>query len=351
MRTGGDDLAQAFALIGVRPKWAPGSQRVVDFEVLPTVGLGRPRIDVTLRISGFFRDAFPNAVQMFDAAVQAVAAQEDEDAERNPIRARILREAATLQAQGVAPEAARTQAGWRVFGSAPGSYGSGLQPLFDHGDWQTDDDLSKAYVGGSAHAYGQGSDGVPAAGALVRRLRAMDVVMQNQDSREHDLLDSNDYYQFQGGMAAAVRHLSGRQPAMYHGDHGNPQAPRVRTLKEEISRVIRSRVVNPKWIDGVKRHGYKGAFEMAATVDYLFGFDATARVVGDHQYAMVADAYVLDEATRDFVSEHNPRALHDMLSRLLEAMQRGLWQSPGDYRTQLENLLLDQEQRMEGTPR
>jgi cobaltochelatase CobN len=351
MRTGGDDLAQAFALIGVRPKWAPGSQRVVDFEVLPTVGIGRPRIDVTLRISGFFRDAFPNAVQMFDAAVQAVAAQEDEDAERNPIRARILREAAALQAQGVAPEAARLQAGWRVFGSAPGSYGSGLQPLFDHGTWQTDDDLSKAYVVGSAHAYGQGSDGVPATDALVRRLRAMNVVMQNQDSREHDLLDSNDYYQFQGGMAAAVRHLSGRQPAMYHGDHGNPQAPRVRTLKEEISRVIRSRVVNPKWIDGVKRHGYKGAFEMAATVDYLFGFDATARVVGDHQYAMVADAYVLDDATRDFVREHNPRALHDMLSRLLEAMQRGLWQSPGDYKPQLENLLLDQEQRMEGSPR
>ncbi|MDM0005980.1 cobaltochelatase subunit CobN [Variovorax sp. J22G73] len=351
MRTGGDDLAQAFALIGVRPKWAPGSQRVVDFEVLPTVGIGRPRIDVTLRISGFFRDAFPNAVQMFDAAVQAVAAQEDEDAERNPIRARILREAAALQAQGASPDDARLQAGWRVFGSAPGSYGSGLQPLFDHGDWQTDDDLSKAYVGGSAHAYGQGSDGVPAAAALTRRLRAMNVVMQNQDSREHDLLDSNDYYQFQGGMAAAVRHLSGRQPAMYHGDHGNPQAPRVRTLKEEISRVIRSRVVNPKWIDGVKRHGYKGAFEMAATVDYLFGFDATARVVGDHQYAMVADAYVLDADTRDFVNQHNPRALHDMLSRLLEAMQRGLWQQPGGYKDQLENLLLDHEQQMEGLPR
>ena len=351
MRTGGDDLAQAFALIGVRPKWAPGSQRVVDFEVLPTVGLGRPRIDVTLRISGLFRDAFPNAVQMFDAAVQAVAAQEDEDEERNPIRARILRETAALQARGMAPELARTQAGWRVFGSAPGSYGSGLQPLFDRGDWQSDDDLSKAYVGGSAHAYGQGSDGVPAADALKRRLRAMTVVMQNQDSREHDLLDSNDYYQFQGGMAAAVRHLSGRQPAMYHGDHGNPQAPRVRTLKEEIGRVVRSRVVNPKWIDGVKRHGYKGAFEMAATVDYLFGFDATARVVGDHQYAMVADAYVLDEATRDFVNQHNPRALQDMLGRLLEAMQRGLWQSPGDYRARLENLLLDHEQRMEGSLR
>ena len=351
MRTGGDDLAQAFALLGVRPKWAPGSQRVVDFEVLPTVGLGRPRIDVTLRISGFFRDAFPAAVQMFDAAVQAVAAQEDEDEERNPIRARILREAAALEAAGTDAATARLQAGWRVFGSAPGSYGSGLQPLFDHGDWQSDDDLATAYVGGSAHAYGQGSDGVPAADALVRRLGAMNVVMQNQDSREHDVLDSNDYYQFQGGMAAAVRHLSGAQPAMYHGDHGNPQAPRVRTLKEEIARVVRARVVNPKWIDGVKRHGYKGAFEMAATVDYLFGFDATARVVGDHQYAMVADAYVLDEATRDFVREQNPRALHDMLSRLLEAMQRGLWQSPGGYKNQLENLLLDAEQQMEGSMR
>ena len=351
MRTGGDDLAQAFALIGVRPKRAAGSQRVVDFEVLPTVGLGRPRIDVTLRISGFFRDAFPAAVQMFDAAVQAVAAQEDEDAERNPIRARILREAAALEAGGLPAEVARTQAGWRVFGSAPGHYGSGLQPLFDSGDWQSDDDLAGAYVGGSAHAYGQDSEGVPATEALVRRLGEMNVVLQNQDSREHDLLDSNDYYQFQGGMAAAVRHLSGRQPAMYHGDHGNPQAPRVRTLKEEIGRVVRARVVNPKWIAGARRHGYKGAFEMAATVDYLFGFDATARVVGDHQYAMVADAYVLDDGNRDFVDTHNPRALHDMLSRLLEAMQRGLWQSPGDYRERIENLLLAHEQRMEGHTR
>ena len=348
MRTGGDDLAQAFALIGVRPRWAVGSQRVVDFEVLPTVGIGRPRIDVTLRISGFFRDAFPAAVQMFDAAVQAVAAQADEDEERNPIRARILREAAALEASGASVEAARAQAGWRVFGSAPGHYGSGLQPLFDRGDWQSDDDLASAYVGGSAHAYGQGSDGVPAQDALVRRLQTMDVVLQNQDSREHDLLDSNDYYQFQGGMVAAVRHLSGQQPAMYHGDHGNPQAPRMRTLKEEIARVVRARVVNPKWIDGVKRHGYKGAFEMAATVDYLFGFDATARVVGDHQYAMVADAYVRDAATRRFIQDHNPQALHDILCRLLEAMQRGLWQAPGDYQQQLEDLLLQQEAQMEG---
>lgn len=351
MRTGGDDLAQAFALLGVRPRWAAGSHRVTDFEVLPVAVLGRPRIDVVLRISGFFRDAFPNAVQMFDAAVQAVAAQDDEDAEQNPVRARILAERDALTARGVPPDAARAQAGWRVFGSPPGHYGSGLQPLFDHGQWQTDQDLTAAYVGWSAHAYGQDGDAVPAAGALERRLRDIDAVAQNQDSREHDLLDSNDYYQFQGGMAAAVRTLSGTQPAMYHGDHANPRAPRVRTLKEEIARVVRARVVNPKWIDGAKRHGYKGAFEMAATVDYLFGFDATARVVGDHQYALVADAYVLDPATRAFLEQHNPRALGDILSRLLEAVQRGLWQQPGDHRTALESLLLAHEHDMEGHSR
>jgi cobalamin biosynthesis Mg chelatase CobN len=349
MRTGGDDLAQAFALIGVRPKWAPGSQRVVDFEVLPTVGLGRPRIDVTLRISGFFRDAFPNAVQMFDAAVQAVASQEDEDAERNPIRARILREAAALEAQGHTPDAARTAG--RLARVRLGAGQLRLGPAAAVRPWRLADRRRPVQrlcrrqrpclrAGQRRRAGGRRAGAPPA--CHERRL-------QNQDSREHDLLDSNDYYQFQGGMAAAVRHLSGQQPAMYHGDHGNPQAPRVRTLKEEISRVIRARVVNPKWIDGVKRHGYKGAFEMAATVDYLFGFDATARVVGDHQYAMVADAYVLDADTRDFVNAHNPRALQDMLNRLLEAMQRGLWQSPGAYKTQLENLLLDHEQQLEGT--
>ena len=163
------------------------------------------------------------------------------------------------------------------------------------------------------------------------RLSTIDVVVQNQDNREHDLLDSNDYHQFQGGMVAAVRHLSGAQPQAYNPDHSNPAAPRIRTLQEEISRVIRSRVVNPKWIDGVKRHGYKGASELAATVDYLFGYDATARVVSDHQYALVADAYVNDADTREFMQQHNPHALHSICERLTEAMQRGLWQSPGAY--------------------
>lgn len=349
MRTGGDDIAQAFALIGVRPKWAPGSQRVLDFEVLPRVGMGRPRVDVTLRISGFFRDAFPLTVQMFDAAVQAVAALE-EDAEDNPIRARIQAEAQALQDAGASAGEARRQAGWRVFGAPPGHYGTGLDPLMRSGDWQDEADLARAYVGWSAHAYGQDAEGVSAGDALRRRLGELDVVAQNQDSREHDLLDSGDYYQFQGGMAAAVRHLSGRRPALLHGDHGNPMQPRVRSLKEEIGRVVRARVTNPKWIAGAMRHGYKGAFEMAATVDYLFGFDATTHEVSDHHYALVTDAYLLDETTRDFLKTHNPRALHGMLERLLEAMQRGLWEQPGHYRGQLEDLLLQHEDHLEGMP-
>jgi len=350
MRSGGDDIAQAFALMGVRPRWAAGSFRVTDFEILPMAIFDRPRVDVTLRVSGFFRDAFANVMRLFDAAVQAVA-ELDEPPELNPLRARVLAERARLEAQGLPAAEARRRAGWRVFGARPGGYGTGLQDLIDSRAWQDDNDLAQAYLQAGGHAYGQGTDGVEARASFAARLSGLDAVVQNQDNREHDLLDANDYYQFQGGMAAAARTFGGAQPAIYHGDHSNPAAPRIRTLQEEISRVIRARVVNPKWIDGVKRHGYKGAFEMAATVDYLFGFDATTRVVSDHQYALVADAYVNDADTRAFLRRHNPRALHAICERLLEAAQRGLWQAPGERRAQLERHLLDSEQALEGASR
>ncbi|MDQ8020880.1 MAG: cobaltochelatase subunit CobN [Moraxellaceae bacterium] len=346
MRTGGDDIAQAFALVGVRPKWADGSHRVVDFEILPMSIFGRPRIDVTLRVSGFFRDAFASVMRLFDAAVQAVA-ELDEAADVNPIRARIAREAAALQADGMEPGQARRQAGHRVFGARPGGYGAGMQGLIDNGHWDGDADLARAYLEWGGHAYGQDDYGNEARDSFARRLGSIDLVMHNQDNREHDLLDSDDYYQFQGGMAAAVRHLGGTQPALYFGDHSNPAAPAIRTLQEEISRVVRSRVTNPKWIAGVKRHGYKGAAEIAATVDYLFAYDATARVVRDDQYARVTDAYVEDADTRDFIARRNPDALQDICERLLEAMDRGLWAEPGDYRARVERHLLDVEQQLE----
>ncbi|MCG5073281.1 cobaltochelatase subunit CobN [Paraburkholderia tagetis] len=346
MRTGGDDIAQALALIGARPKWAAGSQRVIDFEIMPVEALDRPRIDVTLRVSGFFRDAFPNVMHLFDAAVQAVA-ELDEPEHLNPLRARILRERDTLVAQGMDADEARRRAGWRVFSARPGAYGAGLQSMIDHRQWQTDEDLAHAYQAWGGYAYTQKSAGDEARDVFRTRLATLDVVLQNQDNREHDLLDSNDYYQFQGGMAAAARHFSQAQPSLYHADHSNPAAPRIRPLHEEIARVVRSRVVNPKWIEGVKRHGYKGAAEMAATVDYLFGYDATARVVGDHQYALVATAYVHDDDTRAFLQRHNPHALHAICERLVEAMQRGLWQQPGEHRAQLEHHLLEAERHME----
>lgn len=349
MRTGGDDIAQAFALIGVRPRWASGSQRVTDFEVIPRVGLHRPRVDVTLRVSGFFRDAFPAAMQMFDAAVQAVAAQEEDEID-NPIRARILAETAALQAQGLNAQDARQRASWRVFSSAPGQYGTGLHHLLQSGQWEGDADLARTFLHTGAYAYGQHVHGVAAAPELQRRLSHLQIVLQNQDSKEHDVLDSSEYSQFQGGMTAAARHFGGKQPEVYHGDHGNMASARIRPLREEISRVIHARVTNPKWIAGAMRHGYKGAFEMAATVDYVFAFDATAQVVGDHHYEAMTQAYLFNPEVRDFIEEHNPQALLDMHQRLLEAMSRGLWQAKDETKARLREQALElthaQEMRM-----
>ena len=349
MRTGGEDFAQALALLGVRPKWAPGSSRVTDVEVLPMAIRNRPRIDVTLRVSGFFRDAFPNLIDLFDTAVRAVAAisEEDEPDDVNPVRARVRREAREAEAAGLpAPEAER-RATWRVFGPRPGGYGAGLQELIASGRWRDTGDLAQAYLRAGAFAYGQGEHGQAARQTFEQRLAQVDAVLHNQDNREHDILDSDDYYQFQGGMAAAVQHLTGSAAALYHGDMSVPGAPRVRPLAEEVARVVRSRAVNPKWIDGVKRHGYKGAFEIAATVDYLFAFDATAGVVADHQYALVADAYLHDDATRAFLQQHNPLALRAIGERLLEAMRRGLWAEPGAHRERIEQHLLALEDRLE----
>jgi cobaltochelatase CobN len=324
MRTGGDDLAEAMALLGVRPVWDGPSRRVVDFEILPLTALGRPRVDVTLRISGFFRDAFANLIDLFDQAVIAVAALE-EPPDQNPLAARVRQETAAWQQQGLTREQAEVRSHLRIFGSKPGAYGAGLQGLIEAQNWSSDDDLARAYINWSSYAYQGQAEGRSAPEAFQQRLSQMQVVLHNQDNREHDLLDSDDYYQFQGGLTAAVRAVSGQQPETYCGDHAVPENPKVRTLKAEIARVYRSRVVNPKWIAGVMRHGYKGAFEMAATLDYLFAYDATAQCVADHMYTGIAQAYLLDPEVQRFIEQANPWALRDMAERLLEAHQRGLW--------------------------
>ncbi|MGQ7791439.1 cobaltochelatase subunit CobN [Faunimonas sp. B44] len=324
MRTGGDDIAQALALIGTRPVWEPASGRVTGIEVVPLSELGRPRVDVTLRISGFFRDAFPAQIALFHEAVQAVA-ERDEPADANPIAARIRADAERLTAAGLSGEAAGKAASFRVFGSKPGAYGAGLQALIDEGIWRERKDLAASFLEWSAYAYGGGAEGEGARDLLETRLATVDAVVQNQDNREHDLLDSDDYYQFEGGLSAAVETLSGAAPRVFHNDHSRPERPVIRALEEEVARVVRGRAANPKWIAGVMRHGYKGAFEIAATVDYLFAFAATTNAVRHHHFDQLYDAYLADGTVRGFIAENNPPALKEIASRFREAVDRGLW--------------------------
>jgi cobaltochelatase CobN len=349
MRTGGDDLAEALALLGVQPVWDYPSRRVVDFEILPVSVLGRPRVDVTLRISGFFRDAFPNLISLFDQAVTAVAAL-DEPPEDNPLAARVKQETQMWLSAGLSKEQAEVRSHYRIFGSKPGAYGAGLQGLIEAQNWTDEQDLARAYINWSSYAYSGSGKGHAASEVFEQRLKQMQVVLHNQDNREHDLLDSDDYYQFQGGLTAAVRALTGKNPQTYFGDNSIPENPKVRQLREEIARVYRSRVVNPKWIEGVMRHGYKGAFEMAATVDYLFAYDATANCVEDHMYQGVAEAYVFDPTVQEFIQQKNPWALRDMAERLLEAHQRGLWKEvKGEMLEGLRAIALQAEAAIEAT--
>ena len=311
MRTSGDDVAEVFALLGVRPVWDEASRRVSRLEVITLDELARPRIDVTVRISGFFRDAFPHVLALLDDAVQLVA-ERDEPAEQNFVRAHLD------------PDERPT----RIFGSKPGTYGAGLLQLVDSRSWRDDADLAEVYSTWGGYAYGRGLDGVPARGAMERAYRRIAVAAKNTDTREHDIADSDDYYQYHGGMVATVRALTGTAPAAYIGDSTRPESVRTRTLHEETARVFRARVVNPRWMEAMRRHGYKGAFEMAATVDYLFGWDATTGVIADWQYERLTAAYVLDPTNRAFLAASNPWALHGMAERLLEAVDRGLWEAP-----------------------
>ncbi len=309
MRTMGDDVAQALALVGVRPVWQEESGRVCGLELVPQAELGRPRVDVTLRISGFFRDAFPHVVRLLDEAFELAGFGDDP----------------------------------RIFGAKPGAYGSGILSLLESRDWRSDADLAAVYQAWSGWSYGRSGMGRPAAEAMQRRFASIEVAVKNQDNREHDIFDSDDYLQDHGGMVATIRALTGVQPKAWFGDSADPSRPRVRSLAEEAARVVRTRVVNPKWIAAMQRHGYKGAFEMAATVDYLFGYDATARVVEDWMYERVTRAYVADAEVRKFFETSNPWALRSIAERLLEAHERGLWQASDRALDTLRSALLEAE--------
>ncbi|MEP9365435.1 cobaltochelatase subunit CobN [Nocardioides sp. CN2-186] len=319
MRTSGDDIAEVLALLGVRPEWDEASRRVSRLTVVPLDELGRPRIDVTVRISGFFRDAFPHVVEMLDDAVRLVADLDEPD-DVNYVRANTRAD--------LADHGDQRRATTRIFGSKPGSYGAGILQVIESGTWRDDADLAEVYTAWGGFAYGRDLDGAPAADDMRANYRRIKVAAKNIDSAEHDIADSDDYFQYHGGMVATVRALTGADPKAYVGDSTSPDAVRTRTLAEETARVFRARVVNPRWIAAMQRHGYKGAFELAATVDYLFGFDATAGVVHDWMYEKLATEYVLDETNQAFLRKSNPWALRGIVERLHEAADRGLWAEP-----------------------
>ncbi len=329
MRTQGDDAAEVLALLGVKPTWHPASRRVTGLEVIPLSELGRPRIDVTLRISGFFRDAFPHLLALLDDAVTLVAGLEHESDEQNYVRANARAEAAHLADELGESEAWR-RATTRIFGSKPGTYGAGLIQLLETRDWRDDADLAKVYEAWGGFAYGRGLDGIPAGEAMRAAFEKIDVAVKNVDSREHDHLDSDDYYQYHGGMVATIRHLSGKEPAAYLGDSADPEKVKVRTLAEETRRIFRARVANPRWIGSMTRHGFKGAAELHATVDYLFGYDATTDVASDWMYETITEKYLLDEDIAAFMDQANPWAARGIAEKLLEAIERGMWKDPSD---------------------
>jgi cobaltochelatase CobN len=325
MRTQGDDVAEILALIGVRPTWHPESRRVTGIEVIPLAELGRPRIDVTVRISGFFRDAFPHLVVLLDDAIAKVAAL-DEPADRNYVAAHAREDAERLA--GELGEQAWRQATMRVFGSAPGTYGAGLLQLVDARDWRGDADIAQVYEAWGGFAYGRDLAGARAGDSMRDCFGRIEVAVKNVDSREHDILDSDDYYQYHGGMVATVRAIAGREPAAYLGDSSDPSRVVARSLAEETRRVFRARVANPRWIASMIRHGYKGAAELSATVDYLFGYAAPTGVAEDWMYELVAQRYLLDDDVAEFMARSNPWAARAIAERLLEAADRGMWASP-----------------------
>ncbi|WP_448954004.1 cobaltochelatase subunit CobN [Labrys neptuniae] len=309
MRTGGDDLAQALALLGVRPVWDNGSNRVSGFEILPQAKLDRPRVDVTLRISGLFRDVFAQQIILFDEVVRAVAALE-ESADWNPL-------ASAAQASGERP--------LRIFGAAPSAYGAGITDRIARGAWETRADLGRDYLAASSHAYGAGIEGDAEPTAFAERVATADAHVHGQDHREIDILDDVTFAAHQGGFAAALEAL-GAKAALYHADLSNPDNPRLRSLGEEVGRLVHGRAASRRWIDGMMAHGYAGAAEMANAMDSLFAFSATAGIVTNAAFDRMHAAYVEDEEVAAFLDSHNPAAGRAIRARLAEAIRRGLWQ-------------------------
>ena len=342
MRTKGDDIAEVLCLMGVRPVWEERSGRVTGIELIPMEELQRPRIDVMLRISGFFRDAFPNIVHLVDRAVELVAEQK-EPPEQNFLAKHVSADISEKTAAGIDGEQAKTLACYRIFGCRPGAYGAGVSDAIDSKNWKDEKDLAEIYVKWGGYAYGRKNFGATVPDEFRRRLSRLDLTVKNEDTREYDMLDGDDFYSYHGGMIAAVKALKGELPRSYCGDSSDPDRVKTRSTVEETKHIFRARILNPKWIESMKRHGYKGAGDISRMVDIAFGWDATAEVLEDWMYEELANKYALDRDMQEWLKKVNPHALQNIAERLLEAVERGMWQASDEMKEELRDVYLDIE--------
>lgn len=346
MRTRGQCIAEFLYLMGVRPQWQKGSGRVDGLEVISLDELRRPRIDVTGRISGMFRDSMPPVIDLLDLAVEMVT-ELDEPLEMNYIRKHALAEQADLEQQGVDREEAREQSRFRLFCCQPGTYGAGVGEVLENKNWQTVDDIAKVYVTWGSFAYTRKRYGQYAPENFSKRLASLEATIKNEDNYETNMLDADDYNSFHGGMIAAVRSLRGQAPRSYCGDSSDTGQVKVRSLQEETKRLFRSQVFNPKFIEGMQKHGYKGAADLAGVVSRSFAWDATSAVMEDWMYEGLAEKYALDKKMQEWLKEVNPWALQRIAEKLLEAVQRGLWQADRSMVQDLQKLYLSIEGELE----
>ena len=346
IKTSGDDIAEIMYLYGVRPVWIENTDRVIDLEVIPPEELGRPRIDVTLRISGLFRDTFPNLIERIEDAVNLVASLDEPD-EKNYVRKHVMADFGGFIQQGMEKEQAFEYAKLRVFGCPPGTYGAGVDIMINSKKWEKVEDLGKAYINWGAHAYGRNIHGAKLQDVFSRRLESCDVTVKNIPSVEIDMLYDDDFYNYHGGLISAVKSQKGSLPASYAANAGDPKHVRTKSVHEEASQIMRARIQNPKWINGMKEHGYRGAQEFSGMVDIVFGWDATSGIVDKWMYDAIAKTYLLDEELQEWIRQANPWALQSISERLLEAAKRGMWDADEDMLEQLKNIYLSVEGDLE----
>lgn len=346
MRTRGDDIAEIYYLMGLKPVWHKSNGNVVGLEVIPLDELKRPRLDVVPRVSGFFRDAFPNLMERIDEAVAIVAALK-EPPESNMLRRNVLADIETLKDMGMDHDEALREATFRVFSCPPGTYGAGVSELVESKNWETQEDLARSYINYSSHAYGKTSYGIQKPETFKRLLSRMEVTVKNEDSREYDMMSCTDYYNYYGGLIVAAKTERGELPFAVMGDSSDPKRVKMRTTFEEAKHILRSRLVNPKWLEGMKRHGYKGAGDISHMMDVVLGWDATGEVIDDWMYTAVAKKYALDPEMQEWMKEVNPYAMQNILDKLLEAIQRGMWQADKEMEEELRDQYLEMEGEIE----